>query len=97
MDCPTHKITKISGFTVVFYDHIKYMYKNEDLISLHLKFIYMYSSRLMFLKFQRKKCCHKINIGCNGTENNHTFLRACDSLTFVKLKILYKISEFTYS
>ena len=61
-----------------------------------VKVLLQFISRLMFLKFQRKKC-HKINIGCNGTENNHSFLRACDSLTYVKLKILYKISEFTYS
>ena len=33
----------------------------------------------------------KINIGCNGTENNHTFSRACEPLTIVKSKILYKI------
>jgi len=33
-------------------------------------------------------CFHKINIGCNGTENNHTFSRACEPLTIVKLKIL---------
>jgi len=56
-----------------------------------------FNSRLMFLKFQIEKCCHKITIGCNGTENNHTFSRACDSLTFDKLKILYKISKITYS
>ena len=35
---------------------------------------------------------HKINIGCNGTENNNTFLNACEPLTIVKIKILYKIS-----
>jgi len=27
-------------------------------------------------------------IGCNGTESNHTFSRACEPLTIVKLKIL---------
>ena len=36
---------------------------------------------------------HKINIGCYGTENNHTFSRACESLIIVKLKILYKITS----
>jgi len=53
-------------------------------VNLLLQFI----SRLMFLKFQREKCCHRINIGCNGTEHNHTFSIACDSLTFVKVKII---------
>jgi len=62
-----------------------------------LNVLLQFISRLMFLKFQKEKWCDKINIGCNATENNHTFSRACDSLTFVKLKILYKISKFTYS
>jgi len=35
---------------------------------------------------------HKINIGCNGTENNHTFSRACEPLLnwkfFIKLLIV---------
>ena len=26
-------------------------------------------------------CCHKINIGCKGTENNHTFSRACEKFS----------------
>jgi len=46
----------------------------------------------MFLKFQKQKCFHKINIGCNGTEINHTFSRACEQLNIVKSKILNKIS-----
>jgi len=37
-------------------------------------------------------CFHKINIGCNRTENNNTFSWACEPLTIVKLKIIYKIS-----
>ena len=60
--------------------------------SRHVKVLLTYISCLMFLKFQKHICFHKINIGCNGTENNHTFSRACEPLTIVKLKILYKIS-----
>jgi len=30
-------------------------------------------------------CFHKINIGCNGTENNHTFSWAYEPLTIKKL------------
>jgi len=52
---------------------------------------------LMFLKFQKHKCFHKINIGCNGTKNNLTFSRAYEPLTIVKLKILYNISLSSYS
>jgi len=59
--------------------------------SRHVKVLLTYILCLMFLKFQKHICFHKINIECNGTENNHTFSRACEPLTIVKLKILYKI------
>ena len=60
--------------------------------SIHVNVLLKYISCLNFLKFQKHICFNKINIGCYGTENNHTFSRACDPLTIVKLKIYYKIS-----
>jgi len=60
--------------------------------SRHVKVFLKYISCLMFLKFQKHISFHKIYIGCNWTGNNHTFSRACEPLTIVKLKILYKIS-----
>jgi len=46
----------------------------------HVKVLLKYILLLMFLKFQNHMCFQKINIGCNGTENNHTFSRACDAV-----------------
>ena len=63
----------------------------------HVKVLLKYILWLMFLKFQNHICFHKINIGCNGTENNHTFSRACEPPTIVKLKILHKICSSSYS
>ena len=60
--------------------------------SRHVNVLLTYIPCLMFLKFQKHICFHKINIECNGTENNHIFSRACETLAIVKLKILYKIS-----
>jgi len=36
-------------------------------------------------------CFHKITIACNGTENYHTFSRACGPLVIGIMKILYKL------
>ena len=33
------------------------------------------------LKFQKHVCVHKINIGCNRTENKRTVSRACEPCT----------------
>ena len=49
--------------------------------SRHVKVLLTYVLCLMFLKFQKHILCfHKINIECNGTENNHTFSRACEPI-----------------
>ena len=61
--------------------------------SRHVKVFLKYISCLMFLKFQKHICFHKINIGCNGTFDYmyHTFSKACEPHTMVKLKFLFKI------
>jgi len=38
--------------------------------SRHVKVLLKYISCLMFLKFQKHICFHKIYIGCNGNEYN---------------------------
>ena len=65
--------------------------------SRHVKVLLKYVSCLMFLKFQKHKSFHKINIGCNGTKNYHTFSRAREPLTIVKMKVLYNICFSSYS
>ena len=52
----------------------------------HVKVLLKYVSCLMFLKFQKHKSFHKINIGFNGTKNYQTFLRACEPLTNFKIE-----------
>ena len=39
----------------------------------HVKVLLKYISCLMFLNFKKHISFNKINIGCNGTENYHTF------------------------
>ena len=43
------------------------------------------------LKFQKYVCVHKINIGCNGTENNRTVSRACEPYTHCLIENPLKI------
>jgi len=44
--------------------------------SRHAEAIFEIYIMAVVLKFQKHVCVHKINIGCNGTENNHTASRA---------------------